>query len=119
MPNKQVPASILNKLLGLVLCGALAVGTTGCSICCPGYMDDYATIGGKWARSNPTDGRVGSPFSDPGVASLANYSEDAEATYYDGGIEVVEPYSMQNSEYEADVPGETTQDGVIILGEDW
>lgn len=32
-------------------------------MCATGYLDDYATVGGKWQRSDPTNGRVGSIFS--------------------------------------------------------
>jgi len=37
----------------------------GCSMCCGPYDFDYPTYGGIHHRSNPTFGRVGSPFSDP------------------------------------------------------
>ena len=40
-------------------------------MCAPGFIDDYATVGGKWQRSDPTQGRVGSVFSDPGTTIAA------------------------------------------------
>jgi hypothetical protein len=55
----------LRFLLAVVSVSFLA----GCNLCCPGYMDDFATVGGKWARTNPTEGRVGSVFSDTGSSS--------------------------------------------------
>ena len=56
----------------LVVCSA--VFYSGCSMCAPGYLDDYATVGGKWQRSDPINGRVGSIFS------------GADATISAGGI---------------------------------
>ena len=50
------------QLTGLTaLLGCLA----GCSICCSPYDEYYPAIGGKMERVNPTQGRVGSVFSDP------------------------------------------------------
>ena len=40
-------------------------------MCAPGFLDDYATVGGKWQRSDPAQGRVGSIFSDPGSTIAA------------------------------------------------
>jgi len=40
----------------------------GCSMCCGPYDFDYPTYGGIHHRSNPSYGRVGSPFSDPNWA---------------------------------------------------
>ena len=40
-------------------------GFIGCSMCCGPYDFDYPTYGGIHHRSNPTSGRLGSPFSDP------------------------------------------------------
>lgn len=52
--------------MALLLLSAAA----GCQLCCPPYMDDYATVGGKWSRLDPTRGRVGSAFSDPGATRI-------------------------------------------------
>ncbi len=57
-----------------VLLFAVIVFAGGCQLCCPPYMDDYATVGGKWARANPPDGRTGSAFSDPGVIQASGAS---------------------------------------------
>ncbi len=62
--KKQLPQGGLAALVTIALA---SMSLTGCTLCCPPYMDDYATVGGKWARANPTDGTVGSAFSDPGV----------------------------------------------------
>ena len=61
-------------LLNIGLPIALIVGASGCNLCCPPYMDDYATIGGKWQRSHPSEGIVGSRFSDPGVVHASTES---------------------------------------------
>lgn len=44
---------------------------SGCSMCANGYLEDYATVGGKWQRTNPTTGRVGSILSDAGTTLTA------------------------------------------------
>lgn len=46
---------------------ALITASLGCSMCDTGHMCDYAAVGGKWQRSNPTCGRVGSILSDAGA----------------------------------------------------
>lgn len=65
--------------------------SSGCSMCAPGFVDDYATVGGKWQRSDPTQGRVGSIFSDPGSSSAAgsppmhvvdSHSAGADSAYF-------------------------------------
>ncbi len=101
-------------------CAALAMlASSGCSLCSPGFMDDYATVGGKWTRNNPTEGRVGSPMSDPfaGVGNLdaiaplpprstGGVSQTIVEEYdpsLDSGIEIVPEY----------------ESGSIILGDDW
>ena len=51
----------------VILLIAMSLGfslASGCSMCAPGFLDDYATVGGKWQRGDPTQGRVGSIFSD-------------------------------------------------------
>lgn len=39
-------------------------------MCCGPHDFDYVTFGGKHQRSNPSWGRVGSVFSDPGTFAL-------------------------------------------------
>ena len=46
---------------------ALAASSLGCTMCTTEHMYDYAGAGGKWQRSNPTCGRVGSILSDAGT----------------------------------------------------
>lgn len=41
--------------------------STGCTLCRTDHICDYAGVGGKWQRSNPTCGRVGSTLSDAGA----------------------------------------------------
>lgn len=86
------------------------LGSAGCNLCCPPYLDDYATVGGKWARANPTDGRVGSAFSDPNLNSPASdvvaYPDLGESgiPIPDDGV-IIEPSG--------------TEDAPMILGESW
>lgn len=44
-------------------------------MCCGPNDFDYPTFGGKHQRSNPTHGRVGSVFSDPGMFSLGSSAD--------------------------------------------
>ncbi len=101
---------------------ALAIiSQSGCSICAPGYIDDYGAVGGKWERVNPTQGRVGSVLSDSGT--VVGASDDA---YYDEGdiVEEGDVYYDDSTIYES-MPEEVTpyespsDGGVIILGDEW
>ena len=114
--------------------------SAGCSICPPGYLDDYATVGGKWQRSDPAYGRVGSIFSDPGstqhsgMQSTGTYSDGYANEYYEPG-EVysspessysTEPYEFSTPDYGTPepIPGNNSSgyapipDETIILGDD-
>lgn len=46
----------------LTLCMSLFMG---CAMCCGPFDDDYNHFGGRFHRSNPEQGRVGSILSDP------------------------------------------------------
>ncbi len=98
-------------------CATVAVTSSGCSLCQPGYLCDYAGVGGKWQRSDPENGRVGSVLSDPngGVGYNAQPAEviiDDGQTYENiqGGESIIEP-GMNTSQ--------ATEEGVIILGDNW
>ena len=86
----------------------------GCSLCPPGYLDDYGAVGGKWERTNPTTGRVGSILS--GDSSVVHQAGEVylDDTYHesDSGT-VYEDYS-EDGEHYYDSPS----DDVIILGDD-
>lgn len=123
----------MRKLVISSICTAALLAITGCSMGPPGYIDDYATVGGKWERADPTYGRVGSPFSDPGTTD----------GYYAGGATIdeyaVEPYdATYDSEYDGQSKGGIVDGPVeaypsdggieivpqyegesIILGEEW
>jgi hypothetical protein len=102
-------------------------------------MDDYATVGGRWNRMDPTRGRVGSAFSDPGVSHEqimhggTLYGEDSVMPAHEGngpwemdqnGFEQWEssseelPFELDDPsprpDLEAYRPGRTN--GVIMLG---
>ncbi len=105
--------------IAILLALAMAtIVTSGCSLCCPSYMHDYAGVGGKWQRSDPENGRVGSVFSDPGSVVMASNSAaviEGESYYSD------EPIYDDSIEYGESIMDTSDQDsdGVIILGEDW
>jgi hypothetical protein len=117
-----------------------SLALSGCSICAPGFIDDYATVGGKWNRSDPTHGRVGSPFSDPvsGIGSPESIfveGEQYEEQYMDGEYEMGVEYESGGIEYYDDgsMNGEFNaypsdgsieivpqyEEGSIILGDGW
>ncbi len=111
--------------LGSAAC--LAVLASGCSICAPGYLDDYATVGGKWERGDPTSGRVGSPMSGAG-SSLSGYMEtiDEGEVYYEGEAGQSDMWDADMSEaYSEEIyltPVEEVpafEESSIILGEDF
>lgn len=123
-----------------ILCVLAILSSTGCSICAPGFLDDYATVGGKWQRADPSTGRVGSIFSDPGSTVQAgtqhsvggsSYGDQQFGAFEDydnqGAIEYYEDSSnygeLQPGEFYDDgtLPAEqgTYEDGTIILGDDF
>lgn len=105
----------------------IAVGLlSGCTICAPGYLDDYATVGGKWQRTNPTSGRVGSPFSDPNYMAVGGAEHE---TIYHEGLDAGMQFEGEHS-YPSEIDGaiielDGSQSGVemvpdvIELGDDW
>lgn len=107
------------RALTCVLLVITSIPLVGCTICPPGYLDDYATVGGRYQRLDPTTGRVGSAFSDPGTQEV--YLDQGESTYYDQeysefGTPYYTPqeesgpvYGEPNSEYvpSTDLPGQS------------
>ena len=39
---------------------------SGCTVCCAPFDDHYLYSGGRWTRTNPNSGRVGSAFDPAG-----------------------------------------------------
>ena len=74
----------------VILLLAMSLGfslASGCSMCAPGFLDDYATVGGKWQRGDPTQGRVGSIFSDSGSTIAAGANGGRVVDSHPAGIE--------------------------------
>ena len=98
----------------------VAIGSisSGCSLCAPGYLCDYAGVGGKWQRTDPENGRVGSVFSDPNsvVAGRTESAEVSGSDTYD--YEEVMPSGESILEHSMSAPP-MTDDGIIILGDQW
>jgi hypothetical protein len=59
------------RKFSIIICliSLASLGSTGCKMCSNEHLYDYAGVGGKWPRSNPACGRVGSIFSDAGAMS--------------------------------------------------
>ena len=97
----------------------VAVGSvsSGCSLCAPGYLCDYAGVSGKWQRTDPENGRVGSILSDPnnvvGASAQSIEVTNGEAYDYEGTI------NSGESVLETSNLPPTTDEGVIILGDQW
>ena len=96
---------------------AVGSASSGCSLCAPGYLCDYAGVGGKWQRTDPENGRVGSIFSDPNsvVGASSQSPVVTESDTYE--FEDVTPGDESILEPSMGVP--PTEDGVIILGDPW
>lgn len=70
---------------------ALVASSLGCTLCRTDHMCDYAGVGGKWQRSNPTCGRVGSILSDAGAYEVGG-GVPSNAAYGDSwGLTVGQP----------------------------
>ncbi len=102
-------------LLSLV---AMSLLSTGCRLCAPGYLCDYAGVGGKWQRSDPENGRVGSIFSDPNSVVAASHNTSHHPAEVASPIEIY-PEALDQSILEPSMGVPTDEGGVIILGEDW
>jgi len=127
-PPGPVRKSCISVMLSVYVATA-----SGCNLCCPPYMDDYATIGGKWQRSHPSQGTVGSALSDPGVMhASAEGAYHGEQVFYGEEFQDVEiEYPETSGEFAApyfELPSERTSiedgtildespDSIIILGE--
>lgn len=60
----------------LLLMAAIAIASSGCSMCCGPFDYDYPTFGGKHMRADRSHGRVGSILSDP-MTGLSGPSSDS------------------------------------------
>jgi hypothetical protein len=56
----------MSRLLALSLVAGLVGLSSGCATCCAPYDCDYISQAGRWARHNPSSGRVGSAFDEAG-----------------------------------------------------
>jgi hypothetical protein len=56
----------MSRLLVLSLVTGLVSLNCGCSMCCAPFDCDYPSVAGRWARHNPSSGRVGSAFDEAG-----------------------------------------------------
>jgi hypothetical protein len=100
----------------------VAVGSvsSGCSLCAPGYLCDYAGVGGKWQRTDPENGRVGSIFSDPnsvvGASSQSSSAEVIDGETYEYEEVVPSDDSIMETSSSEPVASEA---GIVILGDQW
>jgi len=122
------------RLLTLLLIIGFISLPTGCSMCARGYLDDYATVGGKWQRTNPTSGRVGSIFSDAGTTLTGGAVDSRGIDASPQGIEgqmfgeaytegysgaVDEFHELEMLPYEGSNVDSVYGDAPLMLGDDW
>ncbi len=103
-------------------------------MCAPGYLDDYATVGGKWQRSDPTSGRVGSIFSGAGATISAGEIGGRIVDSHPAGIEgevfgeaYTDEYPLMGDEFHELNQMEfgpndyemQNADGELMLGDEW
>ncbi len=131
------------RLLSPCLLILVAVCSSGCSMCATGYLEDYATVGGKWQRGDPAYGRVGSIFSDSGSTIAAGDIGQRVIDSHPAGIEgqvfgeattegYIEDFQADGEEFypleSSSLPLESSDsiyedapqtDGVLMLGDEW
>lgn len=109
------------SLLWISLLGLSA--STGCTLCRTDHICDYGGVGGKWQRSNPTCGRVGSTLSDAGayqsgstVEFGANYGDSWGLVEQAPAVAAPEEQIFEGNMFEgaAEMPLEP---GTIIIGD--
>lgn len=105
--------------LGMAL---LVTGSLGCSMCSTDHLCDYAGVGGKWQRSNPTCGRVGSNLSDAGAYQAGSRTE-VGANYGDTWnlvegqpTPVEELQTINDGMIESSTPEFMPEPGAIMIG---
>jgi hypothetical protein len=93
--KKRMPSHRLrNATLCCGLLGLLAL--SGCTLCCSPYDDDYGGFVSKTPRTDMKSGRVGSIFSDPGLAESV-VTETAEPETIDvDGVEIPDPAHLDD-----------------------
>lgn len=101
------------RIHGMMVVAALLAVSAGCAICDPSLDAMYPTYGGKWQRSDPCCGRVGSAFDSAGGPLVESWVEDmesAEPTYAEElqEGELVAPPSAGDAASPAPLPPGTT-----------
>src|SRR5262249_31774063 len=56
----------MTRLIGISVLAIVAGLSSGCATCCAPFDYHYLAQTGRWARYNPTSGRVGSMFDNAG-----------------------------------------------------
>jgi hypothetical protein len=56
----------MSRLLALLLLSGCLVLSGGCAMCCAPFDYDYQSVAGRWVRTNPSSGRVGSVYDNAG-----------------------------------------------------
>lgn len=70
-----VPAIRRFRHVSGCLLAALAVGMSGCAMCCAPFDYDYPYTGGAWVRDIPDRGRVGSVIDPAGYKAIPDKPE--------------------------------------------
>jgi len=62
-PSKD---AAMSRLWALSLIACVMGLSSGCAMCCAPFDYAYQNVTGRWARNNPSSGRVGSVFDEAG-----------------------------------------------------
>jgi hypothetical protein len=73
---------------------AMTLVSSGCSLCCSPYLDDYSAFGSRTPRIDMKHGRVGSILSDPNLVGRPTI--EAEPTINDP--HALEPIPLDDSQ---------------------
>jgi hypothetical protein len=57
----------MSRMFALLLSIGLAGLSSGCAMCCAPLDYDYQSVTGRWTRTSPSSGRVGSAFAEAGI----------------------------------------------------
>ena len=73
----------MGRNIKMFICLVTLLPLMGCAFCASPFDNHYGAEGGVWDRQNPTEGRVGSAFSNAGAAIGEPTEAPAPEAYYE------------------------------------
>lgn len=84
------------KILSIeILVLMLAFSSSGCSLCCSPYTEDYVAFGSRTPRMDMKHGRVGSILSDPQL--MGNFHSNPSSGIDENGEQILEQVIEEDS----------------------